>query len=60
MQRATTSVLIATVTPLDPPGVSKVDACWQPDRVRPASSQSAAPPGQATVAVETAARLLTR
>src|SRR5205807_863899 len=33
--RATTSVLIARVTALDPTGVSEVDGSGQPDRARP-------------------------
>jgi hypothetical protein len=57
LHRATTSVLIASVTPLDPPGVSEVDATIPTARDR-ALSQSVAPTGQAAVAVETADRLL--
>jgi hypothetical protein len=53
--RATTSALIASVTPLHPPDDSAVDATRQRDR---ALSNSVAPPSEATVAVEAAVCLL--
>ena len=46
------------MTPLDPPGVSEVDGAGSPTECDWALSESVAPMGQATVAVETAGRLL--
>src|SRR5207248_11557297 len=56
--RATTSDLIASVRPLDPPDVSAVDGNGQRLACDRALSDCVVPHGQATVAVETAGRLL--
>jgi len=49
---ATDSSLIASVTPLDPPGVSEANVSREPDHMRPRWNESVAPRSEAAVAVK--------